>query len=192
MTETGPDRRTQILEAALRCFLARGYLATSIADIRRESGASTGSIYHFFPGKGALAQALLGQAVAGWTAASEPAQADDVPAETAIKASVEGFVTWGLANTALLRFMDEIRTLSDNHPDFAAVREALADGRRRAESQYRRFVERSEVRPLPFGLAHSLMLGPAYNYLRLVAAGEAPTPGASELLAYQAWAAVKA
>ena len=54
-----PDRRQAILDAALASFVARGYLATSISDIRAASGASTGSIYHFFAGKGALAEALL-------------------------------------------------------------------------------------------------------------------------------------
>ncbi|HTO27428.1 MAG TPA: TetR family transcriptional regulator, partial [Devosia sp.] len=44
------DRRRQILDAALSAFLERGYAATSIADIRARSGASTGSIYHFFAG----------------------------------------------------------------------------------------------------------------------------------------------
>ena len=63
-----PDRRRQILDAALACFLERGYLGTTIADIRRRSGATTGSIYHFFDGKGALAQALLTDAIVGWSA----------------------------------------------------------------------------------------------------------------------------
>ena len=64
------DRRRQILDAALASFLEKGYAATSIADIRARSGASTGSIYHFFSGKGALAEALLREAVAGWAGLS--------------------------------------------------------------------------------------------------------------------------
>ena len=103
-------RRQRILEAALTCFLEQGYLATSIADIRRLSGASTGSVYHFFANKGALARALLEQAVAGWSAASVAADAAD--AETAVKASVTGLVQWGLANPSLVGFMDYIRTLA--------------------------------------------------------------------------------
>ncbi len=61
---TGDERRESILEAALGCFLEKGYIATTINDIREASGATTGSIYHFFDGKGALALALLEDAVA--------------------------------------------------------------------------------------------------------------------------------
>jgi hypothetical protein len=45
--------------------------------------------------------------------------------------------------------------------------------------------------PLPWPVVHSLTLGPAYNLLRLVAAGAAPPPEAAELLADAAWAAVR-
>ncbi len=48
---TGDERRRSILEAALDCFLEKGYIATTINDIREASGATTGSIYHFFDGK---------------------------------------------------------------------------------------------------------------------------------------------
>src|SRR2546421_8536565 len=52
------ERRRAILEAALQCFLDRGYEATTIDDVRLASGASIGSIYHHFKGKEELAAAL--------------------------------------------------------------------------------------------------------------------------------------
>lgn len=184
------DRRQNILEAALASFLERGYVATSISDIRKASGASTGSIYHFFPGKGALAEALLREAVAGWSA--EAITEPDTPAERVIKASVGGLLRWGLGNLGQLRFMDEIRTLAATGTELAAVETMLADGQRQAEAQYRRFVSRGEVRDLPWPVAHSLMLGPAYNYMRLVGRGAAATQTAPALFADAAWDAVKA
>ena len=45
-TLSGERRRTEILDAALRCFDHQGITATTIEDIRAESGASIGSIYH--------------------------------------------------------------------------------------------------------------------------------------------------
>lgn len=190
---TPPDRRRQILDAALTCFLERGYLATLIADIRKLSGASTGSIYHFFENKAAIARALLDEAVAGWTgAAASSSITSDVPAEAAIKAATRGLVTWGLANQPLLRFMDELRTIADKDPDFVTLRDAFDAGRELGERHFSIYVLRGEVKPLPFPLAHSLMLGPAYNYLRLVGAGRPPAPDAAEILAEAAWAAVRA
>lgn len=186
------DSRTRILDAALALFLERGYAATSIAGIRAASGASTGSIYHFFENKAALTRALLERAVAGWSAAAGPALVPDAAAEVSIKATVAGLVRWGTADPALLRFMDEIRTLADADPAFGSVRSALADGRALGEAHYARFLARGEVRPLPWPIAHSLMLGPAYNYLRLVGGGERVDEAAAALLAEGAWAAVRA
>lgn len=190
-TAPAPDRPAEILAAALASFLERGYLATSISDIRRLSGASTGSIYHFFDGKGALAEALLRDAVAGWSAAAESALEPDASAERAIKASVEGLLRWGLANPRHLRFMDEIRTLAAPGNELAKVEAMLAEGLLAAERQYRLFVARGEVRDLPFPMAHSLMLGPAYNYMRLLARAGDPSPDAPTLFADAAWQAVR-
>lgn len=185
------DRRTKILETALACFLEHGYAATSIADIRAASGASTGSIYHFFSGKPALALALVERAVAGWSAAAAEAFAPDVTPERAIKASVAGLVTWGLAHPGEVRFIDEIRTLQSSDPALAGLLGAFDDGRDTGRALYDRWAAQGHVRPLPWPLAHALMLGPAYDFLRLARLLPAPAD-AAETLAEAAWAAVRA
>jgi AcrR family transcriptional regulator len=48
----------QILDAALTLFTKQGYFNTSVPDIVRESGVSTGSIYHHFKGKEGVARAI--------------------------------------------------------------------------------------------------------------------------------------
>src|SRR6478735_3751714 len=101
---TGDERRESILEAALGCFLEKGYIATTINDIREASGATTGSIYHFFDGKGALAMALLEDAIAGWS--GESMSSSDT-AEATVKAAAMGLVNWGTKNPELFRFTDE-------------------------------------------------------------------------------------
>lgn len=50
------DRRSQISDAAMRCFRARGFANTSMADIIAESGLSAGSIYSHFASKAQLAR----------------------------------------------------------------------------------------------------------------------------------------
>jgi len=185
------DRRTAILDAALSCFLERGYSSTSIADIRARSGASTGSIYHFFENKGALALALVQRAVAGWSAASARALDPEASAEVSIKASVAGLVTWGLAHPAELRFLDEIRTLALTDPAFAGVADAFAHGRALGRARYAAFVAQGAVRDLPWPVAHALMLGAAYDFLRLAHPAD-DQAGAADLLADAAWQAVYA
>jgi AcrR family transcriptional regulator len=57
-SSTTESRRKAILEAALSCFASKGFTETTMEDIRKISGASTGSIYHHFSNKEMLARAL--------------------------------------------------------------------------------------------------------------------------------------
>ena len=60
MTETTnqEEPREIILNSALKLFTQKSYFKTSIADIARETNISSGSIYHLFKNKEAIAQAL--------------------------------------------------------------------------------------------------------------------------------------
>src|SRR6266566_740209 len=44
-------RRTQILNAAVRCFARRGYYETTIEDLVAETGLSRGALYLYYPSK---------------------------------------------------------------------------------------------------------------------------------------------
>ena len=48
---TKAARRAQIIEAAISCFLEKGYTNTSVSDIIKASGLSSGSIYSHFSDK---------------------------------------------------------------------------------------------------------------------------------------------
>ena len=51
--------RKQILAAALKLFSRRGYHGTSIRDIAEAARASTGNVYHHFPDKESIFNALI-------------------------------------------------------------------------------------------------------------------------------------
>ena len=51
-------RRTQILDAAVRCFARRGYYATTIEDLVAETGLSRGALYLYYPSKEAIYLAI--------------------------------------------------------------------------------------------------------------------------------------
>jgi TetR/AcrR family transcriptional regulator, acrAB operon repressor len=53
--------REQILSAALKLFSRCGYHGTSIRDIAEAAKASTGNVYHHFPDKEAIFNALIEQ-----------------------------------------------------------------------------------------------------------------------------------
>ena len=54
----GEATRSQLLTIATRMFAERGYEDTSIEAVLREAGVSRGSLYHHFPGKEALFEAV--------------------------------------------------------------------------------------------------------------------------------------
>src|SRR5204863_9101136 len=56
--ESSPDRRTQILDAALVCFAKRGFHRASMHDISAEAGISVGLIYRYFENKEAVISAM--------------------------------------------------------------------------------------------------------------------------------------
>lgn len=60
MTKHKPhdERRQQILEAAMECFIRNGYAHTRVDDIAREAGLSKGGIYFHFPSKRDIFDAL--------------------------------------------------------------------------------------------------------------------------------------
>jgi AcrR family transcriptional regulator len=51
--------RDRLVFTAMRLFAEKGYGSTSIADILKEAGANSGSLYHFFPTKQDLLVAVL-------------------------------------------------------------------------------------------------------------------------------------
>ena len=53
------DRRESILDAALRCFVERGFYGTTIPEIADKARIASGTIYHYFDSKEALVNALF-------------------------------------------------------------------------------------------------------------------------------------
>lgn len=58
-----PDRKEDILNAALDLFLNKGFHATSMANIAKEAGVSTSHLYNFFTNKAEIAIAVEKQLI---------------------------------------------------------------------------------------------------------------------------------
>lgn len=56
--EVMSERREHLVDAAMRCFARNGYNRTSMRDIAKDAGVTTGAIYAHFSGKEALIAAL--------------------------------------------------------------------------------------------------------------------------------------
>src|SRR5262249_7539450 len=55
----GRERVAALMEAAAAVIAEKGYEAATMAEIAARAGALVGSLYHFFPSKEALAEALM-------------------------------------------------------------------------------------------------------------------------------------
>jgi TetR/AcrR family transcriptional regulator, repressor for uid operon len=51
-------KRQQIVDAAITCFAKSGFHATSTAQICAQAGMSPGNLFHYFPSKDAIIQAI--------------------------------------------------------------------------------------------------------------------------------------
>lgn len=58
------DRRKAILDAALDAFADRGFQGTSVREIARAVGVNEATLYHYFPSKAAILDALIDQLLA--------------------------------------------------------------------------------------------------------------------------------
>ncbi|QBI19882.1 TetR/AcrR family transcriptional regulator [Egibacter rhizosphaerae] len=74
-------RREHILHAAAELFAAKGFDGTSVSDICRAAGISTGNLFHYFASKREVFAALLRDGTTATEEALVAALADDDPWE---------------------------------------------------------------------------------------------------------------
>jgi AcrR family transcriptional regulator len=87
----GEATRGQLIAIATRMFAERGYEDTSIEAVLREAGVSRGSLYHHFPSKEALFEAVAEEVETSVGAQTIAAASG---AEGSVEALRAGFVAW--------------------------------------------------------------------------------------------------
>lgn len=185
--------RDAILAAALDLFSERGYEATTIDDVRQQSGASTGSIYHHFGSKEALAAALFLHGLSEYQRAVLPAYAAEAGAEDGVRETVCLYLQWVAEHRRLARFLltsrePDVRTASD--PEMAELNQRFFSAR---DDWRRRHVASGALRALPSEVFRAIVLGPAEAFARgwLDDRFDTPIDEAMDQLADAAWLAVR-
>ena len=87
----GEATRGQLVEIARRMFAERGYEDTSIEAVLREAGVSRGSLYHHFPSKEALFEAVAEDVE---TSVGEQTLAATEGTQGPVEALRAGFLAW--------------------------------------------------------------------------------------------------
>jgi len=89
--EAAPERRRQILDAAVRVFARQGFHSTRVADIADEAHVAYGLVYHYFSSKENVLNELFIQRWSLLIEAIDEADRSSVPHEQKLGA-VAGFI----------------------------------------------------------------------------------------------------
>lgn len=186
------DTRRLILDAALECFLAKGFAATSIADIKARSKTTTGSIYHFFESKDDIAQTLCAEGLRS-KAAAGCGEMPGASSEAIVRAMVAGTICWAVENEALHRYLMQSAFIAPSLALRSDLIDVLLEARLTTERVLRVLISSGAVRSVSADLLGVLILGPAEAYLVNRAHGRTTsTPEeAIDALGEAAWRAVR-
>jgi AcrR family transcriptional regulator len=186
-------RRAKILNAALHCFTHQGVAATTIGEIRQQSRASTGSIYHQFSSKEEIAAALYVQTVRAYHDGLLAKVARVHSAERGIRAMVEYHVDWVVKNVDRARFLATAEHPHSNTPEGREHAHANQHFLETIFAWATQHMRAGALRRLHRETFVALVLGPADTFTRhwLEHRRKAELTGARHALADGAWAAVR-
>jgi AcrR family transcriptional regulator len=192
--------RERLLEAAATVFLAHGFTAASMDQVRQEAGVSNGSLYHHFPTKAQLADALYAHILRDFHAALLPPIAGRaVQAEKGVKGLIRAYIQWVLQNQQSARLLHALSRSGDlskgaDGPDETerGAANAQAFGAIRAWIAQR--VEAGEMRAMPFHVWMALVFSPALSLTQRWVSEPQPAvaPKVRAALEHAAWMAVAA
>ena len=156
-------RQQQILDAALHCFLERGVDATTIADVRARSMASTGSIYHHFKDKDGLVGGVLQHIIGRYQASLQSALPRMNDPQTLIMGIVLHFTEWAAQNSSAVKLLGKMRGSSVLHrvngradlPTESLLNPALVDLEKAADD--------GAIIKLAAPLYEAVILGPLFS-----------------------------
>lgn len=158
------DPRLRILRVALNLFTEKGYFNTSIAEIREAADVSTGTIYHHFKTKEAIAAALFETILESLSESFAEIWNQSEATFDRLRKVVELFFALGEEAPQVMRFLLLLRhrefiqnapSLLET-PPFQELHRIIAEG-----------IERGEIRRMDSRVALSCFCGVVFQVMRL-------------------------
>jgi len=107
MKEQVKDKRTAIIEAALKLFTERGFHGTSTAQISKDAGVATGTLFNYFPTKEYLINSLYFEVKGNLS----HAMGKDIEAESTFQDKLRkiwsNLIKWGVNNQEEFHFVGQ-------------------------------------------------------------------------------------
>lgn len=188
------SRRQIILDAALSCFLAETVSATTVEMIRARSGASVGSIYHFFGSKDGLAAQLYVELLGDYHASYLDALRRSRSAKAGVTGAVHAHLRWVAANPDRARYFfnwRELEVIDRREPAVVALNDELY---RVASEWLATHTRVGRIKSLSPRMFQALWMGATLEYTRLWLTHPTSTDDlirAGNALADAAWQAVR-
>jgi len=177
------DRPDEVLDAALRLFVRKGFAATKVEDIAREAGLSKGAIYRYFSSKEDIFESLVKRAltpIADRT--SFMARTSQVDPATVLKAMLT-MAAGSLADPDTLALPRLVLMEAGSFPALAAAyrRQVIDKAVSAMETIVQRGIDDGTFRPVNARLAVRNIMGPMLAHILLgqifgIEAGENVTP----------------
>jgi AcrR family transcriptional regulator len=171
------DTRGRILDAALACFLEAGYEQTTVARIRARSGVSNGTLFHRFPTKEAIADALYLESMASfqdglWRLLARRPRS----LRAAVGGTISHQVEWIEANVDRARFVYTRGTLDVDSPGSAELEEMNRKLAAAYQAWLAPLIESGRVRPMSMLMLNAIVTGPTHSIARRWLAGQVTNP----------------
>jgi AcrR family transcriptional regulator len=191
---TTPSRRQEIIQAALECFTELGFAQTSMAEIRRRSNASTGSIYHHFKSKEQLAGDVYLEGIRNYQEGFVATLEHEWSARNGIFAVIRYHLQWVSQHPDWTRYL-----FQKSHAAFMASAAGVfaglnAEFMQRCARWLAVHVKAGNIRRLAPDMYVAILVGPVMEYTRLYLAGQTCTPPehAMQELASAVWNCLEA
>jgi AcrR family transcriptional regulator len=158
--DVSEERRPQIVEAAIRVFIRKGFRKATMPDIAREAGLSIGGVYWYFEGKDEIVSAILERAFdEDFGALAELVRAD-APAAGRLLAFVaayaDSFDQWLWMNPIGMEFYGEA---AHNEKVRAVILRYIDRYRQALAALIEQGIERGEFRAVDPAVAATALLG---------------------------------
>jgi AcrR family transcriptional regulator len=183
--------KSRVLEAATQVFLRQGFAATSMDQVRQEAGVSNGSLYHHYPTKAQLADALYAHTLRDFHATLMKAIHGRATAQSGVKGLVRNYIQWVVDNPLSARLLHELRR-SGGLADAGQWTTANAEGFEVLAVWLRQKVDAGEMRDLAFPVWTAVVFAPAISLTPHWARQPKPevAPKVRAALEHAAWMAV--
>lgn len=185
--------RSKLLDAAATVFLAHGFAAASMDMVRQEAGVSNGSLYHHFPTKALLADALYAHTLRDFHAALLGPITGRATAQSGVKGLIRAYIAWVEQHPERARLLHELRRTGDmtgGAEMSAANAQAFGTLAQWIETR----VAAGEMRAMPFPIWMAVVFSPAISLTPQWASQKQPAvaPKVRAALEHAAWMAVAA